>query len=66
MRAFITGVTGFAGQYLAEHLIAAGDGVLGSFFGDAWSADLAAGVAEQVGLFEWDLAQPLSWLMEIV
>ena len=29
MKSFITGVTGFAGSYLAEHLLAAGDEVWG-------------------------------------
>ncbi len=59
MRAFITGITGFAGQYLTQHLIAAGDQVAGSTFRDSWSDAIAPHVRTQVPLYEWNLAQPL-------
>src|SRR5690606_21693800 len=47
MRAFITGITGFVGGHLAEHLRACGDEVMGS----AQKADTSELVA-------WDIAMP--------
>ncbi len=60
MRALITGITGFVGQYLTQHLVEAGDQVAGSAFQDPWSDAIAEEIREQVTLFQWDLAQPLA------
>ncbi len=60
MRSLITGITGFAGQYLTRHLVESGDQVAGSTFRDQWSEAIAQEIREQVALFEWDLSQPLS------
>lgn len=57
MRALITGITGFAGTYLAEHLVSCGDQVLGTTSGSAWSADVAPAVRGQVRLIPWDLTR---------
>lgn len=48
MKAFITGITGFAGAYLAEHLRACGDEVLGST------------QQGEAGTIPWELSQPFS------
>ncbi len=60
MRALVTGITGFAGQFLAEHLVAFGDQVLGSTFQDHWSDDISEEIRSDVPLFEWNLAEPIS------
>jgi GDP-4-dehydro-6-deoxy-D-mannose reductase len=41
MRALVTGVSGFVGGHLCEHLIAAGDQVVGISASGKWPADLA-------------------------
>lgn len=56
MRAFITGVTGFAGSHLAEQLLASGDEVLGSSLRGQWTRGVPGAVQRAVSLFEWDLA----------
>lgn len=56
MRAFITGITGFSGPYLAEHLLASGDTVRGASRGGSWGGDIPALVREQVPVFAWDVA----------
>lgn len=48
MKAFITGISGFAGRYLAEHLQACGDRVLGST------------QTGEAGTVAWELSQPFS------
>jgi len=68
MRVLITGVAGFAGTFLAEHLLECGDAVLGctldgnwepSVFGSA-AEDLAAldRLARAVPVLPWDVSQP--------
>lgn len=57
-RALITGVTGFAGGFLAAHLLDCGDAVLGCSHEGAWPAGSNRGVAERVGLLRWDVARP--------
>ncbi|MHB8863857.1 MAG: NAD-dependent epimerase/dehydratase family protein [Pirellulaceae bacterium] len=57
MRALITGITGFVGQYLAEHLVDCGDEVIGSTYRDAWDFELAEKVRQSVSLYEWDLRE---------
>lgn len=56
MRALITGATGFVGAHLAEHLLAAGDDVVGCSARGAWHADAPGELASRVPLFAWDLA----------
>jgi len=58
-RALITGVTGFAGGFLAEHLLACGDTVLGCSSGGRWTcADGASSetLAARIDLLAWDLS----------
>jgi GDP-4-dehydro-6-deoxy-D-mannose reductase len=58
VRALITGITGFVGQYLAEHLVACGDPVMGTVWGDSWSGDVPPAVRRAASVFAWDLTQP--------
>ncbi|MBX7164984.1 MAG: NAD(P)-dependent oxidoreductase [Pirellulales bacterium] len=57
MRAFITGISGFAGGHLAEHLLACGDEVWGSSRSGDWPAEFLAGVTSRARLLAWDLAR---------
>lgn len=41
MKALITGITGFVGGHLAQHLLLAGDEVLGASQNGAWSAEFS-------------------------
>lgn len=59
MKALITGITGFVGQYLAEHLLGCGDDVLGINFDDHWPADASAIVRDRAALLRWDLPHRL-------
>lgn len=54
MKAFITGINGFIGSHLAEHLRAVGDEVLGSVRG----GDPVHHVPPEVNIVNWDLAAP--------
>ena len=58
MRALVTGVTGFAGGFLVEHLLAAGDEVLGTSRNGRWPDDVPEAVRRHVPLVAWDLTQP--------
>lgn len=64
MKAFITGITGFVGGHLTEHLLAAGDEALGSSTQGGWpskNADWrspAMSVRERVEVLPWDLGAP--------
>lgn len=58
MKALVIGITGFVGQYLTEHLVAAGDDVVGTAYRDAWSDDLAPDVRDRVPVVEWNLTEP--------
>ncbi|MBI2480767.1 MAG: GDP-mannose 4,6-dehydratase, partial [Planctomycetia bacterium] len=55
MRALITGVTGFAGSHLAEHLLSCGDEVLGSSHRGHWRRGVPDSVQRAVSLFSWNL-----------
>lgn len=55
-RALITGVAGFAGGLLAEHLLASGDEVIGCSQLGAWEATSVAELRGKVTLLPWDLA----------
>lgn len=60
MKAVITGITGFAGSYLAETLLAAGDQVFGLVHHDHRPTNLPAMLTETVPLETWDMTQPAS------
>jgi len=57
-RALITGVSGFAGGHLAEHLLACGDAVLGTSPDGRWEAASPGGLRGRVELVAWDFTQP--------
>jgi GDP-4-dehydro-6-deoxy-D-mannose reductase len=59
VRALITGITGFVGQYLAEHLVDCGDQVIGSAYRDTWCRDFAEKARRSVSVCEWNLAEPV-------
>ena len=58
MRAAITGITGFAGQYLAQHLLEEGDQVLGFNRSGQWPEHSLCRVEVEASLFPWDVTQP--------
>jgi GDP-4-dehydro-6-deoxy-D-mannose reductase len=60
VNAVITGVTGFAGSFLAEHLLAEGDRVLGCSSRGLWPAFVPEHVRQAVPLVPWDLGQSIS------
>lgn len=57
MNSLITGITGFAGGYLAEHLLAAGDRVLGTSRGGRWAGDSSSHAANRCELVAWDVSR---------
>jgi GDP-4-dehydro-6-deoxy-D-mannose reductase len=59
MKAFITGITGMAGSFLAEHLLACGDEVRGSSRRGQWPPYVPSELASAARLFPWDCAQAL-------
>ncbi|OGR15538.1 MAG: hypothetical protein A3K53_02100 [Deltaproteobacteria bacterium RIFOXYB2_FULL_66_7] len=56
-RALITGVSGFAGGFLAEHLLAAGDSVLGWAPDGLWTDSSPPSIRGRVPLIAWDLGR---------
>ncbi len=62
MRAFITGIAGFAGLHLAEHLLTCGDEVQGASLSGVWPAGdvVPEVVRREVSLTSWDISQPAS------
>lgn len=54
-RALITGVSGFAGGFLAQHLVDCGDAVLGCSPDGAWEQYSAEELSDRVELVAWDL-----------
>ncbi|HTN76250.1 MAG TPA: NAD(P)-dependent oxidoreductase [Pirellulaceae bacterium] len=58
MKAFITGIAGFAGTHLTEHLLAAGDEVSGASLSGKWppGPEIPADVRDRVSLIAWDIA----------
>jgi GDP-4-dehydro-6-deoxy-D-mannose reductase len=57
-RAFITGVSGFAGGFLAEHLLECGDSILGCSQDGRWEARGPRELRRRVELVAWDLGDP--------
>jgi GDP-4-dehydro-6-deoxy-D-mannose reductase len=58
MKAFITGMSGFVGGYLAEHLLALGDEVLGSSRSAQWPSWAGDDLRRRAPLVAWDIGQP--------
>ncbi len=55
MRAVITGVAGFAGSFLAEHLLACGDQVLGCSLDGRWADDAPPWMTRDADVLMWDV-----------
>ncbi|HQU42413.1 MAG: hypothetical protein B7Z73_09000 [Planctomycetia bacterium 21-64-5] len=55
MRALITGITGFAGGFLAEHLLACGDEVLGCSRRGQWPSWAGDELRRCVKVLSWDV-----------
>lgn len=55
MRAFVTGITGFVGGFLAEHLLACGDEVLGCSRRGTWPDWAAKTLRDRAQVFAWDV-----------
>jgi len=60
LRALITGIGGFAGSHLAEHLLASGDEVLGCNRHGKWPDDPPRQLQNTAGVFAWDITGPAS------
>ncbi len=56
-RALITGASGFAGGFLAEHLLASGDRVLGCSSAGRWTGPAGTALPGQMDLLAWDLGR---------
>lgn len=56
--ALITGIPGFVGGFLAEHLLDCGDAVLGCSPDGAWEESSPGELRDRVELVTWDLASP--------
>jgi GDP-4-dehydro-6-deoxy-D-mannose reductase len=56
VKAFITGITGFVGGHLAEHLLAAGDEVMGLSTSGRWPARTPDELVRTVRLVQGDLS----------
>lgn len=57
MKALITGVTGFIGSHVAEHLLDCGDKVAG-VGRTTWHANAPQGLTDRVELLSWDIQSP--------
>ena len=55
-KAFVTGVTGFAGSFLAEHLVSKGFEVSGTYLSDS-SLNNIASIKDSITLYKVDLAK---------
>lgn len=56
-RALITGISGFVGGFLAEHLLDAGDMVLGCSPDGRWTEASPPWLRDRVDLLAWDMAE---------
>jgi len=59
VRALISGIGGFAGAYLAEHLLAVGDDVHGFSRSGNWPRDIPTSVTRNATMLSWDIGQPI-------
>jgi GDP-4-dehydro-6-deoxy-D-mannose reductase len=59
MRSLVTGVAGFAGSHLAEHLLAMGDEVAGTILAGESTANIAP-LGERVALHQADVRDPVA------
>ncbi len=59
MKAFVTGITGFAGTHLAEHLLASGDVLLGCSRDGRWKAHTPDAL-RSLPVLAWDVASAIS------
>jgi len=57
VKAFITGITGFAGSHLAEHLLRCGDEVVGCSRDGRWKGQIPATLVRDIPLFAWDVTR---------
>ncbi len=57
MRALITGISGFVGGHLAEHLLDSGDEILGCSPDASWTASTPEEIRRRVEVLGWDLAR---------
>lgn len=60
MRALITGITGFAGSFLAEYLLTKGDEIMGCSRSARWGGGVPVELASDISLFSWDVSEPLT------
>lgn len=58
MRILVTGITGFVGGHLAEHLLDLGDEVIGLSSSGRWPAELDGLLGDRARLERWDIAAP--------
>lgn len=56
-RALITGIPGFVGGFLAEHLLACGHSVLGGAADGRWEPNSSDAIRSRVELVAWDLSR---------
>ena len=56
-RAMITGISGFAGPYLAEHLLESGDALLGCSPDGKWLHETPPPLAGRVEMVGWDIGR---------
>ncbi len=57
MKALITGITGFAGTHLAEHMLSRGDQVLGCCPSGEWRDDAPDALRNHTLLVSWDVRE---------
>jgi GDP-4-dehydro-6-deoxy-D-mannose reductase len=57
MRALITGISGFVGGHLAEHVLDSGDEILGCSPDGTWTASTPEAIRRRVEVLGWDLAR---------
>jgi GDP-4-dehydro-6-deoxy-D-mannose reductase len=60
VRAFITGIAGFAGSFLAEHLLACGDAVMGCSLEGTWGRYAPPALSRGAEVIPWDVAEGVS------
>lgn len=65
MRALVTGITGFVGAHLAEHLLQSGDVITGLSISGKWPAELEH-LAQQIRLERQDLAVADGHLTQLI